>query len=158
MQRHHVSCIALWGSIVNGGVIEHLGYRQSVQSHRPIWCGTCAAHIVCVPRDVSPLHRLRALMVLIPHLPLQIETAAFKSTVSQQGSDVPPVEGAMLAAERARELYGRAFHELVRQVLRCHVVGAVTVCLLLGVMLAWQVAVAILCQNGHATVICAVVG
>ena len=74
--------------------------------------------------------------MLIPHLPLQVETAAFNSSFSQQGSDVPPVEGAMLAAERARELYGRAFHELVHQVLSCCVVGLVSVRLLLGVMLA----------------------
>ncbi len=70
--------------------------------------------------------------MLIPHLPLQIETAAFNSIVSQQGPDVPPAEGAMLAAERARELYGRAFHELVRQVLHSYVVGAVNESLLLG--------------------------
>lgn len=38
----------------------------------------------------------------------------------------------MLAAERARELYGRAFHELVRQVLHFFVVGAVNESLLLG--------------------------
>ena len=43
----------------------------------------------------------------------------------------------MLAAERARALYGRAFHELVRQVLSCHVVGVVSVRLLLGVT-RWQ--------------------
>ena len=97
--------------------------------------------LVCLPIDELPLYRLRALLVLIPHLPLQIETAAFTSTVSQQGSDVPAVEVAMLAAKGGRELYGRAFHELVRQVLRCRVVGAVSVRLLLGVMLAWQVAV-----------------
>lgn len=66
----------------------------------------------------SPPHEAPPPRAPPPCLPSQVETQRFNATYARKHERTPLVEFLMLAASKAREMYGTAYAELARQASR----------------------------------------